>query len=768
MSRRTALMTRLLAHPRLVLGVAVLLGLLAVVRLFDLSSLRPRLEFDAGMSALWPGSSPERATQDRVRAAFGDDDMLLVTWLGEDLFTPARLAAYRDMTRAVSDVPGVSAVESLADALDVQIGIDTTVIAPFLDPLPATPAEAQALRDRALANPLVRGLLVAPDGRGLMLAVRFASGQQRIELERSVADIARISRQAAAGGESFVSGPLRIRLELGRILEHDLMTVTPLAMLATLVVAAVGFRTLRGTLVPLVANGMSTALTLALFAAGGGALDFVTASLPPVVFVVGFAYAIHVVCAFERCYQSGTRRHAAVAAALEEVSRPLALTALTTAIAFAALALSSLTSIQTFGLYAALGTVLAWLSAMTVVPAALLLLPGRPRSARERGRSRVLATRLAFQVLAQRRAIFGVALGIAVLALALSTRIAVDTAVLRNFPAGSATVRDFERIADVFAGPVPLEVVIEAQRAEAFLEPATLEVVAGLADWLSAEPGVGAVVALTDYLELLHVAIAPEQARDRALPATARLNRHALLLGGNREIGRFVDADYSRTLLRVSTTAQSTATVNALAARITARLAELPAELHGEVTGTTYLTAHTVEAITRGQLRSLVLALGAIGLVLTLVYRSPRIGLLALIPNALPILVYFGLLGLLPVTLNLTTSLVVCAVFGIAIDDTVHFLARYTQDRDFPAAPERAVAATFAAVLRPVTLTTAALCAGFAALAAADLRAQAEFGLLAAATLLIAWLVDLTVTPALFRHLASDRHPEVAVNAAPD
>src|SRR5690606_5536794 len=142
----------------------------------------------------------------------------------------------------------------------------------------------------------------------------------------------------------------------------------------------------------------------------------------------------------------------------------------------------------------------------------------------------------------------------------------------------------------------------------------------------------------------------------------------------------------------------------------------------------------------------LVLALGAIGLVLALVHRSLRIGILALIPNALPILVYFGLLGALPVTLNLTTSLVACAVFGIAIDDTVHFLARFTQYRDFASAPERALSAAYAAVLRPVTLTTAALCAGFAALAAADLRAQAEFGLLAAATLLIAWLVDLTVT----------------------
>ena len=113
-------------------------------------------------------------------------------------------------------------------------------------------------------------------------------------------------------------------------------------------------------------------------------------------------------------------------------------------------------------------------------------------------------------------------------------------------------------------------------------------------------------------------------------------------------------------------------------------------------------------------------------------------------------MLYFGLLGLVPITLNLTTSLVACAVFGIAVDDTVHFLARYVAARRRGDRRERAVESALAAVLHPVSVTTAALVAGFATLAAAELRGQAEFGLLAAATVACAWLVDVTFTPALF------------------
>jgi uncharacterized protein len=152
------------------------------------------------------------------------------------------------------------------------------------------------------------------------------------------------------------------------------------------------------------------------------------------------------------------------------------------------------------------------------------------------------------------------------------------------------------------------------------------------------------------------------------------------------------------------------------------------------------------------------LAFCAIGVVLGWACRSARIGLLALVPNVLPIVVFFGLLGVLPVSLNLTTSLVACAVFGVAIDDTVHLLARYLADADFPARPATALATSLGEVLRPVTLTTAALCAGFATLACSALRLQAEFGLLAAATLACAWLVDISVAPALFHDFA--RHPK--------
>ena len=112
-------------------------------------------------------------------------------------------------------------------------------------------------------------------------------------------------------------------------------------------------------------------------------------------------------------------------------------------------------------------------------------------------------------------------------------------------------------------------------------------------------------------------------------------------------------------------------------------------------------------------------------------------------------LVYFGILGLTGVTLNVITSLIACIILGIAVDDTIHFLARFRAELAESGDQAGAVASALRTVIRPVTSTTVALALGFLALATSGLRHEVEFGVLAAVLLVFAWLVDVTFTPAL-------------------
>lgn len=748
-------------HPWRVLGTAVVVLLLTAAQLYDLRTGTPALEVDPSIRTLLPGDGPALARYETIRERFSSDDLLLVAWLGDALYTPQGLDRFKRLARAIEHMPGVEHVESLATALRTQVFEDYTAVDPYLVHVPETVERARALRDDAIKNPLYRGYLVSADGQGALIAVRFARGLSSRARIALVGRITAASARHAGDIVQFVSGPLHARLEISRLLLKDLYRVMPLAVGVTLLIAGLAFRHLRGVVLPLMANGLALAVTLALFVSTGQALNYVTVILPPTVYVVGFAYAVHVVSDFDRHLRRAVSRRDAALAALADVRLPLVLTALTTAAGFTSLVASRIESIAVFGSFAAIGTLAACVCALTVVPAGLVLLPVRARArarataAWERRRERIADALGEFAaVRGQVSLLAGVAL--AALAILGALRIEVSTDYLDNFAPDSRLRQDFERLNHVFAGAVPLQIVIEGAEADVFQTPEALRAVAELATWLRAQPEVGGVYSLVDYVAELERALSPEQVDADPVPESADLVRHMILLGASEDIRRFADPAYRSTLIQVRADTVASAELNALSDRIAERLTVLPNGLQGYVTGSSYLIARTLDDVTRGQILSLSAATLPIFVVLLMMFRTLRLAFVALIPNVLPIAAFFGILGWVGVPLNLSTSLVACAVLGIAVDDSIHFFARLRAAPHVPDDETAAVRAALAAVLRPVTLTTIGLSAGFATLLSGQLRSQVEFGWLAAVTLMLAWILDLTLTPALAHRAGFD------------
>jgi hypothetical protein len=156
-----------------------------------------------------------------------------------------------------------------------------------------------------------------------------------------------------------------------------------------------------------------------------------------------------------------------------------------------------------------------------------------------------------------------------------------------------------------------------------------------------------------------------------------------------------------------------------------------------------------MDAMMRGQVLSLGSAMLIIYVLLSFLFTSPRVGLIALIPNLFPVACYFGMLGLGGVSLNPGTSLIAPMVIGIAVDDTIHFFARFNREAREQADEKGAVVSALRAVGRPVTYTSIALCLGFLTLTTSEIQTQGEIGIMAALALAVAWGADFFLTPAL-------------------
>jgi predicted RND superfamily exporter protein len=275
-------------------------------------------------------------------------------------------------------------------------------------------------------------------------------------------------------------------------------------------------------------------------------------------------------------------------------------------------------------------------------------------------------------------------------------------------------------------------IVVDADEDYAFARPENLAALRELQDWLEAQAEIGATTSIVDVVTLLNQAFHENDPRAAAIPAEARLIRQLLFFGGDDVTRGFVDKKLRSAHVSARSTVGDSEPAAELQRRIGERLAQLPAGLRGRVTGELVLLSRTVDEIARGQLESIGLALLTIYLTLSALLLSFRIGLVALLPNLLPIAIYYGVLGIFDVPLGLATSLIGSIALGIAVDDTVHYFTRFSLDARRLGDEGEATAATLRSVIRPVTFITAGLCLGFLVLTFSELRTQVQFGALAA------------------------------------
>ncbi len=727
-------------HPALVfaasLAVAVGLPVFAAVTVLDTETGQWTPPIDASMDPI-----------SASRGEPGPEKVLYVALRFDTLFDPDALRQLRDFIEALEDLEGVRSVESLAGAVRVDRSEGFADVLGALDTLPEDVTAARAFGAEILASPLY-STVVSRDERSTLMFVTPAPGAQ-LDLEA----IRAIAQATAPDATLLLTGPYAVEQQAVPLLLEDMAHTLPAALVLLTLVATFTLRSFRGVVLAIGANVGATTSTLALFVLAGWQLNIVTVITPAVIFVVGFAYAVHVLTEFDhQLHQEERELREVIVATMRHVTPPLALTVFTTCAGFLSLLVSRIEAIRDFGTLCAVGVVVALTASLLPLPAALALWPPRAShhaSGREFSRfNDRWAAR--FSVLATRKRALLLQLGALVTAVATVgvLQIRTNTDFISNFRPDSSVRRDFETLSRDFAGSVPIEIRVRAPYEEAFLEPENLHALSRLQKALLDMPEVGQTTSISDYVSFLYGlggGVEPG-----ALPEREAMIYQLLVASPAEGRLRFVDNRYQEAELRVQAHSLASADLLDWVRRVERELAAtLPEYLELRVVGDAVQIAATVEELTRGQLASIAVALAVIFLVLALLFQSPRAGLFAMIPNMIPIAVYFGTLGLLGIPLNVTTALVACAVLGIAVDDSIHFLTRFNEAARVRADESSGVADALRQTLRPITVTTAALVAGFLALASSELRGQVEFGVLAAFTLAFAWLLDITFTPAL-------------------
>src|SRR5881409_1085743 len=748
-------------HP-----LAVVLANLLVTAVLGFYALQLRIE--SSLESMLPAGDPKVEYYAQTRAVFGSDDVAVVGVRARDIFAPSTIAKIARVTDEIAKVDGVEHVLSIANAVDP--AADVLHPPRLLPRIPPEPEEVEALKKKLVATPLYGKNLVADDFTGAAINVFFKNlnDEQYLDLgvDRKIMDIL-AARQGPE--ELFYTGAAHVKQAAVELMRRDLVRFTPIALVLVLIVLWFAFRTVRGVLLPVLTVGGALVWTLGIIVLAGKTITLGTFVLPPLLLVVGSSYAIHVMARYYEQVDAGAPPDEVVVRAFARVWLPLAISALTTVIGFGSLMVNRITAIWDLGLYAVIGVVCLTVTCLTFLPAALQLMPSRLRSARSGKISPTLAEnlrRLGERVYTKRRHLLWAGAALSLVALAGARRIRVDADFLYYFTPGSEVRRANEMINREIIGSNPFYIVVEGGAPGVIRRWEVLKLIKDLQGFLGTLPGVTSSISIVDFLEALEAGVNAHSddelvvdERGNIVPTEQpkpfwedpkSLDPLINQISGSEAIKIAVTPDFRTASILVRTNLSGSRRVEETLDRIRLYVAEhFPAEIPVNLTGMLVLLTGTTSDIVAGQIKSLTLALGIIFLVMTAMFLSAKIGFFAILPNVVPIVIFFGVMGWLGILLNLVTSLIAAIALGIAVDSTIHYMARLNLELRGETDQTAALVRTLRTVGVPIVYTTIALFLGFLTFALSSFVPVQNFGILAGVTMATSLGANLVLLPAL-------------------
>jgi len=736
------------ARPRAVLLFWFALSLAAVPGLMQ-------LQVDTSTDSVLDRRHPAWQVYQESQDDFGGDEIIVVALEGKGPLDPAVLQVAADLSEQFEGLEGVRRVDSLATVPVVWVNPQGELeLEPALDPDLADPSNrARRVAERLVGDRIAPRSLLAEDGRvvALNLVLDRGAEQRHAELLREVH-----ARVDPAGG--ILSGVPVFRVAANERTRSEILYFAPItAALIALFLWGV-FRSASAVLLGLVPGALGGWLLVAAMGYLGAPLSITTMVLPSIILALGCAYSMHLLVAASRCPADSPDRGEALLEALSRVSLPVALSGLTTALGLLALTFVRIEAVRMTGAFGALGVLLVTALSLTGVPAGLALRRGP--AARPRGFAWVqerLAPALVNTAHRHNTATLWAWAGVIALGVLGIARVEVETDATRWLPLGNPVRDAYEEIRVRLSGISPMNVVVEAPSGQNVLEPRTLAAVDGLSAYLEQRPEVGKTLSVADPLRQLHGGFQgdPSQPLPGSLPLA---EQYLLLLESLDQLEDLIRFDRSAANILIRADDNGSADLLGIE-----RAAERWWQQNGPpdhrliTTGIMYEFARAEDEIAYGQLRGLAVALGVISAVLLLIFRSPRLALLALAPNALPLTLIFGALGGLGLPLDAGTALIGCLALGVAVDDTIHVVAGFHARARRGMEARTALEQALAEVLPAIASTTCMIALAFGVLAFSEFTITRTLGLLTSGIMVICFVADTTLLPALLSRLGVAR-----------
>lgn len=747
-------------------AVLVLLGVFIFCVVTSLGLMH--LQSNFGVRVWFAPGDPYLQAYDKYEKDFGTDDSIVIAIHSESgIFDPESVALINDLSDKMWFVKKVVRVDSLSTH-SVTEGVNGDVV---IEPVfkETTPEYLNERKKTIAKSDMLRSYLISEDLKTATIHAQLSpTNDNPNEYNVPVHQVHDLIKNLKNKGDHtfYVSGSAALNIAYSDISNHDVGVITPIMLAILLCILIWHFRSVSSSMLLIGVLGLTIATAFGIAGWLGITFNPMTSCLPQILISVTLAEGIHFLGAFFRMRTEGSSPREASYHAIVENLTPTFMTSITTALGFIVFITSDLKPIRDLGLLASIAIVISWLLTMIVMPIVLIYMPVKihPKFKAQEAKKQVRIHAYLRWIHRHTKMILTVWVAMFIGSIYLSAKGKVNSDMISYFSENTEIKKASNFLSEHFGGARGVEILIDSGKVDGVKNIEFLSKVTAFQDWVRKQDRVTKVTSIVDIIEELNKVIddKPEGGIATRLPASSnsvaqQLFLYSMSLPVGMTLNYWSTFDYRQMRMKVlwdiedSELAQS----NMDLIQDKAREMGLKATITGKAALRPGITHHIISTFNIANFESLML----ITICMILMFRSVGIGFIAMIPNVIPPTFAGSIMWFLGIQFDVGTILVMSVVLGIAVDDTIHFLNAYMEEKRAGTPTYDAIVNVFGKTGVSITMTTVILVGSFSLAMFSDFMPYQNFGMLTAASLSLALIADLMLLPAIFFTL--EKHPRI-------
>ena len=705
---------------------------------------------------------------DAFERRFGNDEMVaVVVHSPSGIFDAESITLVQTITEQMWQVSEVMRVDSLTNYNWTHSEEDELMVEPLVDDeLPLTEALLAERRKVALEHEVIPGYLISEDGNTSVIYAQLkpaigttpdfelVANETRAILAK-LGDDQKTVVEGPGDHRIYLTGPSMVSHTFKEVTQADLSVMVPTLLGALMLFLFISFRRVSGVIIPFLLIVTSICLTLGFAGWLGFKFNNLTATVPHILIAISVADAVHILVTFFQFRGTGMERREAALKTLTKNLQPTLLTSISTAIGFFSFSSAKIVPIVHMGILAGTGTLFAWAITIFLITPMLVFLPIKVKfkqTMAKHDEPHPLAMRYSIWLRKKRRMVMGVFAIVITAAIFTALQNEVNSNPFKYFAKNVPT-----RVANEFAeaqvgGMQGMEITIDSGATDGIKDPVFLGKVEAFQNWLDGLDHVTKTLAVTDIIKQTNRSLHGDQQEAYVIPDNQELVAqeiflYTMSLPVGMDLNNRITLDNDMIRMTAMSTLHDSKESLAAIAEIEAKAAEMG--LSANVTGKMPLYHNMNPYVVSAFLTSITMALFLVSILMIIVFKSWKLGLLSMIPNTVPLVLGGAMMMVLGKPLDIGTVLVTSTCLGIAVDDTIHFLSNYNRWRKLGSTPEEAVAHVITHTGPALFVTTLVLVVGFATFAFSSFVPNINFGIMTAIVLSTALFTDGTLLPAI-------------------